>query len=81
VTDTEMHLADTLFRSVGDAAATAGSNGGAGPVATRRLTYTGEAAADHGWRAIAATPVFQGRHVTLSDVRPTDRRPLGSLGG
>ncbi|CAD6211078.1 unnamed protein product [Miscanthus lutarioriparius] len=48
-------------------AATAGFNGGAGPVATRRLTYIDEAAADRGWRAIAATPVFQGRHVTLSD--------------
>ncbi|XP_021306899.1 uncharacterized protein LOC8083671 [Sorghum bicolor] len=59
-------------------AATAGSNGGAGPVATRRLTYTGEAAADHGWRAIAATPVFQGRHVTLSD-QPQEQTFRGSL--
>jgi hypothetical protein len=64
---------------MGDAAgaATAGFDGGAGLVAPRRLTYTDKAVADHGWRAIAATPVFQARHVTLSDVRPTDRRPLG----
>ncbi|CAD6203533.1 unnamed protein product [Miscanthus lutarioriparius] len=72
--------ADTLFRSMGDAAgaATAGFNGGTGPVATRRLTYTDEASADRGWRAIAATPVFQGQHVTLSD-QPQEQTFRGSL--
>ncbi|XP_066388058.1 uncharacterized protein [Miscanthus floridulus] len=59
-------------------AATAGFKGGAGPVATRRLTYTDEASADRGWRAIAATPVFQGRHVTLSD-QPQEQTFRGSL--
>ncbi|XP_066393394.1 uncharacterized protein [Miscanthus floridulus] len=58
--------------------ATAGFHEGAGPVAPRRLTYTDEAAADRGWRAIAATPVFQGRHVTLSD-QPQEQTFRGSL--
>uniref|UniRef100_A0A804LJQ2 Bromo domain-containing protein n=2 Tax=Zea mays TaxID=4577 RepID=A0A804LJQ2_MAIZE len=58
--------------------ATAGFNGGRGLVARRRLTYNDEAAADQGWREIAATPVFQGRHVTLRD-QPQEQTFRGSL--